>query len=502
MAMEDYFNFNIKLLKESKNNGYLAKYIIDRGIADVKFIDAKDGNITAEYKGILLHSKYFPLKESEKFAGSCGIVPDKDVIIYGFGLGYHIEAILKMIKNVKVIVLEGNIEILKTAFFSRDLSGILSDPRIYIVGGFEEEDIALKFSYLVNKELDMNSGINKVVIHNASYKLMPAEFADLKKSFEIISVGNETKDVFYEKNRENFLKNIDYLVVSPGISKFAGKFKNKSAFFINAGPSLDETLEIVKKYGDAAYLFSVDTAVPPLMDFGIEPDFILSVDPQDKSYGHFEGYDFKKAALIFIPTSNWKVVDTTFALKIVALQKGHSVTSTMEKLLESKGMVTTGNSVSCMGLEILNLFGFSNVFFFGMDYAFSFGKVYSAHSRESREWFVFASSFLRPEMRHRDSVNSADTFTVKDKTGEYTKVYKNLHAYLRYVESYIENAGDVSYYNVFSKGAAIKGVDDIVLEEEIGRLICRSKEYGFKDIFFEYDSSLKDKITEIFYAAN
>ena len=68
---------------------------------------------------------------------------------------------------------------------------------------------------------------------------------------------------------------METVIKSPGIRSILNVFRGKPAFFINAGPSLDEALPLLPDYTKRAVLFSCDTALPALVDQGIIPDFVL-----------------------------------------------------------------------------------------------------------------------------------------------------------------------------------------------------------------------------------
>lgn len=56
-------------------------------------------------------------------------------------------------------------------------------------------------------------------------------------------------------------------------------FKGATAFVLAGGPSLDEALEWVKEHRQSIVLFAVSRVARRLLQVGLEPDFIVSVDP-------------------------------------------------------------------------------------------------------------------------------------------------------------------------------------------------------------------------------
>jgi hypothetical protein len=60
----------------------------------------------------------------------------------------------------------------------------------------------------------------------------------------------------------------------------------KMAVIVAAGPSLDKTVELIKDK-DSYYIIATDTAGLSLINKGIIPDIIISIDGQSVSYNHF-----------------------------------------------------------------------------------------------------------------------------------------------------------------------------------------------------------------------
>ena len=73
-------------------------------------------------KGVHLHSAYDPIKEAKKMIRKDlkEFQRKKNILIFGYGFGYHVREIIsffkeKNIKKFKIIVIEKNKDLLKTA---------------------------------------------------------------------------------------------------------------------------------------------------------------------------------------------------------------------------------------------------------------------------------------------------------------------------------------------------------------------------------------------------
>ncbi len=124
--MSDIFRRNLSILRQA-NMRLSARLLFAEKSRDVEVMETPTGKPTIRVGDILLHSRFDPVKEAEgwvlsqrdKLSGS------RDVIIFGFGLGYHVEAVLQEAKDVKVTVFEPDLYLLRQALSVRDLGGLL-----------------------------------------------------------------------------------------------------------------------------------------------------------------------------------------------------------------------------------------------------------------------------------------------------------------------------------------------------------------------------------------
>lgn len=63
----------------------------------IEIIKAKDNSFTLKVNNKFLYSKFYPVKDAEKFIENNKklILNTKYIVMYGLGLGYHAKEILK-----------------------------------------------------------------------------------------------------------------------------------------------------------------------------------------------------------------------------------------------------------------------------------------------------------------------------------------------------------------------------------------------------------------------
>ncbi|MCU0822724.1 MAG: hypothetical protein MUC95_09685, partial [Spirochaetes bacterium] len=176
--MRSNLKFNLDKLHELHPQAYSKTAVNDDDIA-IDVIATKSGGyvpeITIENRKVLLHSKFDPVKEAERFTAETDPGKFDLVIIMGFAFAYHLEILLKKIqKDATVLVIEKNPAIIKKAIEYRDLSGILTDSRLKILADPGEEDIA--------DALQGRSSFKVTLItHRGSHQLYPDYYSNIKR---------------------------------------------------------------------------------------------------------------------------------------------------------------------------------------------------------------------------------------------------------------------------------------------------------------------------------
>ena len=315
-----------------------------------------------------------------------------------------------------------------------------------------------------------SSGLDRdarVVVHSPSLKCIPDKYNELENILQVLLLGKATKGKFKDTFQKNVVQNLDAVLESPGVKDVLPVLLDKPAVIVGAGPSLDRSLGALRLCHDHAWIFAMDTALPALKEAGVNPDFIVSVDPQDEIYKSFKACPDLSIPLIFIPNSNSKVVNEYRGPKIVAVQKGNSVTECVEGQLEHKGFTCSGGSVSCIALDLAVSYGADPVILVGQDFGFPGGKAFSSGSVRNQQWSKHTNRFDTLEMKHRTSISARKLVEAEDVYGGRVLTHQNLYSYLREIENIINRNPATMFYNLLSSGCRIKGAQEIFFTEEV-----------------------------------
>ncbi|EAK9940617.1 DUF115 domain-containing protein [Campylobacter lari] len=104
------------------------------------------------------------------------------------------------------------------------------------------------------------------------------------------------------KMQKNFLFNLPYTLKDFPFQRFIceNKCKNKSVIVVCAGPSLNKQFELLKANQDDYVIFSLDATYKTLLKNNIYPDFVFSMDVQEKCKCFYEDLPYNPKEPIYI----------------------------------------------------------------------------------------------------------------------------------------------------------------------------------------------------------
>ncbi|MFQ5455542.1 MAG: 6-hydroxymethylpterin diphosphokinase MptE-like protein [Nitrospirota bacterium] len=236
---------------------------------------------TEDNKEIYIHNAEDPTKCANQAIDLLGkMEKDGIVILFGFGLGYFAEEILKRFeKGHFLMIYEATPAIFKTALQMRDITDLLKSEKVKIVLGEDMDDFSVVHSH---HHLIVN-GKFWIVQHQPSIKLNENAynnfFKRLNEEKSLSDTGIATTIGRGKEFVNAFLMNVPSIIKKPGVSKLKDIFKGHPAIIVSAGPSLDKNLHLLKKAKGKAVIIAVDGAIPTLLSCNIFPDIVVAIDP-------------------------------------------------------------------------------------------------------------------------------------------------------------------------------------------------------------------------------
>ncbi|EAL5740582.1 DUF115 domain-containing protein [Campylobacter lari] len=332
-----------------------------------------------EFTNKPLQEKILSLKEDfiDIFPSQTPFVPSKDDLIKPniFFCGIGDGLFLKKLINKHIFIFD-KVEFFANVLSKMDLSQELSSGKIYLCDVEEkrlEEYLVLLFS---QKDCFEYLGLFKLLPYSEFYDQSPmCDFA-YQKCLDIIYRLTHSIDKNFSLNskvQRNFLSNIPLVLKNSPFQRFIyeNKEKNKSVIVVCAGPSLNKQIELLKAYQDDYVIFALDATYKTLLKNEIYPDFVFSMDVQEKCKCFYENLPQSKKEPIYVLSS---AVDKVL-VNILKLKKVIFILDSLDYQqkfnLNDFGYLDIGINVAHFAYNFAIALGFSNVIITGQDLAFS-----------------------------------------------------------------------------------------------------------------------------------
>ncbi|HHV28935.1 MAG TPA: motility associated factor glycosyltransferase family protein [Clostridium sp.] len=414
-------------------------------------------SLYGENKSFFLHSKYHPDIVAERFAQE-QYKPEFSVhILYGFGLGYHLEKIAGLLgPDSRLYVVENNLMVFRSALENMDLVSILENPCISLI---VSKDV-VHISKRVRRLMDDNYNKFNFITHPASLKAIPDENEYFKFVMENWNLKKSLTDDYDNTLHNNASENLK--LNSPNAGILFDKFKNVPIIIVSTGPSLEKNIDLLKEAKDRALIISAGSALRPLLMRNIVPDFFAIIDPQKETYNQIKGYENIGIPLIYLATAASYTISHYLGPKLVAYYGKYND--------GSEYVVDSGGSVATTILDIAIKMGGNPIILVGQDLAYVDGKNHAQHGSHA--------SIYTQELKNMRRV--------KGQNGEILYTSFGYLSYKYWIENRIEKEQRI-FINATEGGAYIEGMKHIKLRDVISDYLKKS--FNFEE---EIKSILKE----------
>lgn len=373
-----------------------------------ELIKARNGRETLLLNGIYLYSKYDPEKEVSVFISHELKSNYNKFIVFGLGLGYHIEKILDEVPTalIKYILIDKK----ELEFCSKKV---------------------LQNSHVQPFTADENFNGEAQIIIPQSFLSALDDRHPLFSFIEDIKIRQTSYEKFKNQMLENFERNITYFtpIEKPTL------LKNKAAL-VSAGPSLNDTIHWLKEHVKEVDIYCVGSALKTLLRNEIFPNKVFITDAQDNILKQIpENY---KGDLIFLSTANYKAVQKHKGNKQIIFQEGYNLAEITAKE-NNQPLFETGGSVATTIFSYLEWLEYKNVYLFGQD--FGFVGLYT-HAEGSTSSKIIKSKDNLKELEAND--------------GGVIYTTRNLITYKRWMERAIKKT-KMTVWNTGLKSAKLNG---------------------------------------------
>ncbi len=342
---------------------------------------AKNGESTLKIAGNYIHSRYDPVKEGERLADHImeNSYEIDVVILYGGGLGYMAKPLFdKLIKNNKslnppnILYIEKDIKLFCTALTVTDFSEMAANPNFKIFLDAEKEMIGSFIQGIPTQKV-------RYFYYRPVFKLNESYFMELQNHINYVldrkDMNNATFSRFQKLWTKNLINNLSGYIKSSNLKSLADINKGGNAFVIAGGPTLEKSVDFIKKNENDAIIITVDTSYKFLIKNGIKPDIIVTIDPQYWNYKYLENCDLGDTIIVTDPSTYYKIFTLTDPINIFTPNSIFPMTDYFYPH-KDKGLLSAGGSVSTGAFDTARIIGSRSIYLFGLDLSYPERKTH------------------------------------------------------------------------------------------------------------------------------
>lgn len=373
-----------------------------------------------------------------------GLKFDSLIFLFGIDTGAYLDELRKCLcAQNRVIIFEPNRSVFNQ--FPSDLG-----DQIHLVF-YKEELVKQIFNECISYK-----NINNIYFHAfGNYERIYKKEHDRLIEHLDWTIMNAASQVYLAKRFKNvfvrnMIANMKITDQATPIHKYLFSNTDVPAIIVSGGSSLDQNIKDMIKQKDKLkdyFIITGSRTVNALVQNGIMPDMIVSVDPVDANYDMMKEHLDLNVPLAFYEYSNRYLLKEYKGEKIlISLLFSHTI-----KGMEHLKAVYCGGSVSHACIDIANMLGCSPILLVGQDFAHTNNKHH-------------ADSALFP---YDSSIRYDTQIFTKDIHGNLTGTTITLDSFRRNLEYYISRYKDqprVRFINC-SYGAEIKGAPHKELSE-------------------------------------
>jgi hypothetical protein len=417
-----------------------------------------------------LCSKRDPEREAQRVVESHLKGNELFVLLFGLGLGYVLEEMLRTNSDAHYVIVEPDLELFSEIIKTRDISHILLSKRCTLL--------------VEPKRLDLDSATNLPptvklahIVLRTYRTLYGAEAFRVERDFIAFAnskkINRATLKRFDRLWTRNTFKNCYFFFTYSGVSLLSDRFKGMAAIVVAAGPSIEMDLPLLRRYSSDCVVIAVDTVVNTLLRQNIRPDFAVTVDPQMINSHHLAGisapYERERLPILVADPAVYPTVFRTYGGDVLLTSSVFNPGRIIEQFTEIKGNIAAGGSVATAAFDLARILGADPIFLMGLDLSFSGLKTHISGSAVERYIQTNAHRLKTVHTYTSAYIKNGNPARYKDKTGAPVLSDSRMKLYKNWFERQMVHER-TTVLNASRRGLHIEGMPDITADHMAARI--------------------------------
>lgn len=426
-------------------------------------------------KEIHLHSRYSPIDEAARLIDAANVQQNVAFYLHGLGLGHHLQILFERASSEAMFcVLENDPNVIRAALTHVDLSHIIASKRVMF---FARLDKSAMFARLTPHAAMFAMGATSID-HAPSIQLQP-DFHEQMRVWtgEFASYCETTINTLVfngKRTAENIARNVGWYAATPSLARLKDRHKQMPIVIVSAGPSLRKNKHLLKAAMGKAVIIAVQTTLKPLLEMGLEPDYVTSLDYHDISSRFYENLPPDlKCELVAEPKATNKVFELNPGP--VTILGNDFAEQLIGEMKLDKARLPAGATVAHLAYYLAEYVGGDPIIFLGQDLGFSDGLCYTPGTSYEDVWRCELSRFCTLEMKQWEQIvrDRPILRRIPDHQGNPMYTEERLFTYLQQFERDFARS-DRTIIDATEGGALKRGAAPMTFAAALERYCTRS----------------------------
>ena len=423
----------------------------------------RNGQPLISVDGFFLQSRYNPRREASRTLDdpAAGFSPE-GCVFAGLGSGYFCLEYAARFPQAVIVILEPDVHVFLLCMQAQDLRPVFERKNTVLLVGMRARDCALTVEKL------REAGACLPVFRPPALGKISAdwfaEFAEtVRRTQEKRNINRNTLKRFGGLWLRNMAKNLGEMQTRCGITPFAGVFAGFPVLLLAAGPSLDSVLPLLPALRETCVVVAVDTALRACLRAGVQPDFLVLVDPQYWNYRHIAGLSAGRTFFI-TESAAWPAV-FRFPCRDIFLCAS---LFPMGRFLEGggdRGTLGAGGSVATTAWDFARYLGGNPVYAAGLDLGYPDGKTHFHGALFEEKAHTESGRLRTAETAAAGILASGGAFRAEDASGKTILTDRRLSLYSWWFETAAAAHPETQTRRLSDSGLRIPGISAADPEE-------------------------------------
>lgn len=450
MLVRKYFNNLYHLIRNRERD--LQKYSLVATRSGLHNLEINHGSTAS-----LMYSRYNPWNEAEIWAEKSreSIGDSQHIFIYGFGLGYHVEQLIDKYPDRYIHILEPEVDIMLAALESRDLSKIFKHGNIGVFAIGKDELTSMLFVNNLTTQLfkSFHSVYSPYYLSNYSEEISKVNTL-FRASVISERTNHSTMKLFKNEWPENILLNLKHLLNTRSLDSLKGKLNEYPAIVVGSGPSLNTDIDYLRKYQDKAIIFAAGSSIQALLNQGVRPHIVVSIDGSEKNYEAFKDMNLTSIPFVFGSYLKNRILEDMQSQEDVyhCFIATDTITSHLMNIKDKSRLFQSTASVTGIVMQLAAYLGTKTIVLVGQDLSYPGNVVHAAQ----------VDHFTDEEKKKFVSFAKEEVVNVQGGKNPATKSMMNTLENIEHLIAAYSNR--IEFINTSRIGARIKGTEEIPFE--------------------------------------